>query len=67
MAEYLITLKGCDDTTRVVMDLDVDEAELVRRIAAATVVSSEFDCQPRLAITETVLCNSLAAREDVTR
>lgn len=51
MTAYLVKASGCDDSTRVVVDLDPEQAAAVATVAAAVTAASEFDCQPRLAIT----------------
>lgn len=50
MAEYAITLTGCDDSTTVTAGLTDEETALLERIAAATVAASHFGCMPRMEI-----------------
>lgn len=52
MAAYDIRLKGCDETTKVTLDLTPEQHELVQSIAAATVAASQFDCMPTMTVTE---------------
>lgn len=48
MTLHLITLQGCDDTTRVTVELTETETRTAERIAAATRLASEYNCQPRM-------------------
>ncbi|MFJ9558223.1 hypothetical protein ACIRPH_30835 [Nocardiopsis sp. NPDC101807] len=48
MTAYLFRAKGCDETTRVVLDLTDDEAATARRIADAITAASDYSCEPRL-------------------
>lgn len=48
MTLHLITLHGCDDTTRVTVELTEAETRTAERIAAATRLASQYDCQPRM-------------------
>lgn len=48
---YCIALLGCHDETAIEMELTQEEAELVRRISAATVEESSYCCMPTLVIT----------------
>ncbi len=50
MAEFAITLSGCDDSTTVTASLTDEEIALLERIAAATVAASQFSCMPRMEI-----------------
>lgn len=50
MAEYVITLFGCDDVTVFRAKLAPAEAALVRRLAALSQQASTKDCQPTLHI-----------------
>jgi hypothetical protein len=51
VSAYEIRLHGCDDCTEFVMELTDAEAETARRIAALTVATSEFGCQPTMTLT----------------
>ncbi|MGW9447059.1 hypothetical protein [Bacillus mobilis] len=50
MTAYLFCAKGCDETTRVVLDLTDDEAATARRIADAITAASDYSCEPRLSM-----------------
>ncbi len=50
MAEFVISLHGCDDVTVFRAELAPAEAALVRRLAEASRDASERDCQPTLHI-----------------
>lgn len=45
-----IKLRGCDEVTEFVMDLDDTEAEVVSRVAAQSRENSPYDCYPVMTI-----------------
>lgn len=51
---YIVKLSGCDDTTEIPMDLTPHEADLIRRLSAASKQASEYDCQPTLHLKESL-------------
>lgn len=44
---FLVTLSGCDDSTKALMRLSADEAETLRKALVAVSTCSEYGCQPR--------------------
>lgn len=50
MSEYLITLSGCDDSTRAVIELTDREHEVMQRVAEAVNARSRYGCQPEIEI-----------------
>jgi hypothetical protein len=48
MTTYEFRLAGCDDATVFAMDLTDAEADVARRIAALTVATSDYGCQPTM-------------------
>jgi hypothetical protein len=50
MAEYVISLHGCDDVTVFRVELSTEQAALVRRLAEISHKTSMKDCQPTLHI-----------------
>lgn len=50
MAEYVISLHGCDDVTVFRVELSTEQAVLVRRLAEISHKTSMKDCQPTLHI-----------------
>ncbi|MGH3834160.1 MAG: hypothetical protein ACRDSF_00430 [Pseudonocardiaceae bacterium] len=54
-----ITLSGCDDSTKVDIELTDDERALVQRIGQLTKERSEYDCQPTMHVEDTPeLCDA---------
>ena len=51
-ADYYITLSGCDDKTEIVLNLDEAQADVLHKFASRINERSEFDCQPKMRITE---------------
>ncbi len=49
MAEYLVRATGCDDSTRVVVELTDIQAAAVRKVAEA-VTGAGGGCQPTLSV-----------------
>lgn len=47
-----ITLSGCDDNTKVIVELTGQERALLERIGDLTVRKSECSCQPRLKVAD---------------
>lgn len=50
MAAVEITLSGCDDHTKFVVDLTDDETQLLERIATLSQEASDYGCQPRMIV-----------------
>lgn len=50
MTDYLITVSGCDDRTRVRVDLNPDEVAVIDRVAERITQASDSSCQPRMSI-----------------
>lgn len=50
--KYLVTLKGCHESTELEMFLEPAEADAYRRLAAASVAASTGECEPVLLIRE---------------
>ncbi len=50
MAVYSIKLQGCDDNTRITMNLSDDEYKLIKRLAERSEELSEYKCMPVLKI-----------------
>jgi hypothetical protein len=48
---YEIKLRGCDGSTRFVMDLSAKEAALLQVVAERSEKTSVFSCQPTLILT----------------
>ncbi len=48
--KYLIEVSGCDDTTRIVADLTVKQAEAVGRVAEQITAASTYGCMPVMSI-----------------
>lgn len=46
MTRYVISAEGCDDSTRVLVELDDTEVAIVRRVADALNARSTYGCQP---------------------
>ena len=49
---YIVRLTGCDDETEIPMDLTPNEADLIRRLSAASHQASEYGCMPKLHLEE---------------
>jgi hypothetical protein len=49
MSKYFIYVPGCDDSTKVLMDLTEEEAAVVRKVAVA-VTALGGGCAPSMAI-----------------
>ncbi len=45
-----ITIRGCDDSTYIDMELNELELELVRKICKASKENSGYSCQPTMSI-----------------
>lgn len=52
MTRTLLKLSGCDDSTKVVVELTGDERALLERIGELTESKSDSSCQPRLKVTD---------------
>lgn len=52
MAEYKISLWGCDDYTQFTMELTDQEADLIKRVADKSEATSSYGCMPTLTIEE---------------
>jgi len=52
LVEYSIALHGCDDSTFIKMNLSDSEAQLLKRVADATVEESSYGCMPIMEIKE---------------
>ncbi|MDG3012405.1 hypothetical protein G4X40_19885 [Rhodococcus sp. D2-41] len=50
MSLYTVAAKGCDDNTRVEIELTDTEAAAVRKVAEAVTAASTYSCEPRLYI-----------------
>lgn len=50
MTTYVILVEGCDDYTKILMDLSDSEADLIRRVAEAITAASTYDCMPTMRI-----------------
>ena len=48
MSAYFITLKGCDDTTCLILELNEAEALVLQRIQEKSERKSHYSCQPKL-------------------
>jgi hypothetical protein len=49
---YKIQLIGCDDSTSINIDLDINEFRLVDRIARLLTDASSHSCEPTMAVYE---------------
>lgn len=49
---YSIIVQGCDDSTRIEMELTLQEYELVKKIADKITETSTYSCMPRMTIEE---------------
>ncbi len=47
---YVVRVAGCDDSTRILIDLTDAEAAAAGRIAEAVNAASESSCQPRMRV-----------------
>jgi hypothetical protein len=47
-----ITLAGCDDATRIDLELSDDELTFIERLCALSEEASEYGCQPRMRVEE---------------
>ncbi|MEF2979056.1 hypothetical protein [Subtercola sp. YIM 133946] len=54
MSIRLITLSGCDDRTKALVDLSDEQAELVGKVLNAVSTASQYSCQPRGSIVSDV-------------
>lgn len=45
-----IRIRGCDDATDFVMQVDKEEAEVVERLARLSQENSKYNCQPTLTV-----------------
>lgn len=52
MTLTLITLSGCDDNTKLVVELTSDERALLERIGDLSERKSEYSCQPRMRVAD---------------
>lgn len=53
MSAVDVTLKGCDGSTTVTVEVrDEHELVLLQFVAAETVKASEYDCMPTMTVTE---------------
>jgi hypothetical protein len=50
VAEYTIRLSGCDDTTEFGVELNDNDAALLKRIARMSRDLSDSNCQPRMTV-----------------
>lgn len=48
--KYYIELRGCDDTTPFVMELDENEVNLLQMVAQKSREVSTYSCMPRMFI-----------------
>ena len=49
--KYLITVRGCDDSTGITIELTDIEYGVVKKIADAVTKASEYGCMPKMYIT----------------
>jgi hypothetical protein len=49
-AEYLITVAGCDASTRAIVALTDDEVAFVRRFVDTVNARSQYNCQPTTSV-----------------
>ena len=49
---YEITLKGCDDETMFTIELTDQEKTLVDRISELSILTSDYQCMPKMYIRE---------------
>lgn len=47
---YWLTAAGCDDTNRVIIELDAAEHAAVTKAARALTAASQHSCQPQLTV-----------------
>lgn len=52
---YEITLRGCDDRTIFTIELTKQEKTLVDRISELSILTSDYQCMPKLYIKEASL------------
>jgi hypothetical protein len=50
MKAYKIIIVGCDDETKIEMDLNDNECELLKRVSALSEKTSTYGCMPILQI-----------------
>lgn len=66
MTRTLLKLSGCDDSTKVVVELTGDERALLERIGELTELKSKISCQPRLKVTDAPeLCTACKAASSI--
>ncbi len=49
-SDYMVTVQGCDDSTKAVVALTADEREVLNRVAAELNSLSSNSCMPRMAV-----------------
>lgn len=47
-----IRIQGCDGSTDFTIELSPEEIEAVKRVAAASVSASDYECEPTLHVEE---------------
>ena len=52
VSEVLVVIQGCDDVTRVKMDVDERGMAVLLLLAALSRQESEYDCQPVVVVQE---------------
>ena len=67
--KYYIELRGCDDTTLFVMELDENEVNLLQTVAKKSREVSSYSCMPRMFLKPLDECddyelNSVGIRTD---
>ncbi len=50
--KYEITVDGCDDYTRIIKELTIEEYELLVDVSVEITNASEYSCMPRMEIIE---------------
>ena len=50
MEKYLISLRGCHDTTYMLMDLEQEEVKTLEKVEKLSIQTSSYGCMPTLYI-----------------
>ena len=50
--KYIISVDGCDDYTKIIKELTIEEYELLKEVSTEITNASKYDCMPTMQTVE---------------